>query len=991
MEGRAAAASFVGRTGELEKLEGALASAAAGRGSTFLIAGEAGIGKTRLVLELADRARTDGTTVLTGRCIDLVGTGLAYLPLVEALRPLRHSSAVAGVPGGLRELSRLVPELARPPTSVPIEGDAALSQVRLFEELLAVLERLSTAAPLLLVLEDLHWADASTLDLVAFLAHAAGAERIVIVGTYRSDELGPAAALQGLVTEFLRDREATVLELGPLDREDIELLVLAADPETRSAELASTIYTRSEGNPFFAEELLAAAARDDETLPRVLRDALLQRVARLDAVSRSVLRMAAAAGRDVPYALLAAVISLPEQKLLTALEQAVEHGVLVPDQSARAFRFRHALLAEAVYATLLPGEREAVHGRLASALAANPTLVASRTATGEVAQHWAAAGRPVEALVASVQAASDAEAVSGLAEALQHLERVLQLWEQVPEAEELTALALPDLLAQAAELADLTGNGRRAAALTHRAIELLEEDTDPRRLGLLYERLGSYLLPWGARRDGLAAFERAVELVPVDPPSAGRVRVLAALGNALALSWRHADSRAVCEQAVAIADAIEDDRPALRAMSVLGVDLCYLGRPADGMRTLHDARRRARTLGSPRDVTHSYVMLCEVLVATGRLHEAAETALEGLAIARPSGLERSYGILLAAYAGEAFLETGDWAQANEVLAAALPPGAEYWSHYPNLLRAQLAIGRGELEEARQHLAAGGQGAREPTSAARYARLTAELALWEGRPEEAASVIEGSLLGPETGAPLQRARLAALGLQAEAERLQIAAVARDAAAVASARRRAQDLLAEACRSTENAAVMSPNDASAWRAVAEAEHSRVESRSSPERWDVAVAAWDELERPYLAACCRWRHAEALVADGRSADAAVAARSAYRVASRLGARSLRRELQLLAARARLDLVGLRAEDAHQSSAEATALGLTPREREVLQLLARGYTNREIAAELVISVKTASVHVSHILRKLDVSSRVDAARIAHRLAPPPATTTDS
>jgi DNA-binding NarL/FixJ family response regulator len=175
------------------------------------------------------------------------------------------------------------------------------------------------------------------------------------------------------------------------------------------------------------------------------------------------------------------------------------------------------------------------------------------------------------------------------------------------------------------------------------------------------------------------------------------------------------------------------------------------------------------------------------------------------------------------------------------------------------------------------------------------------------------------------------------------------------------------------------------------VAEAEHSRVEGRSSPERWDVAVAAWDELERPYLAACCGWRHAEALVADGRSADAAVAARSAYRVASRLGARSLQRELQLLAARARLDLVGLRAEDAHQSSAEATALGLTPREREVLQLLARGYTNREIAAELVISVKTASVHVSHILRKLDVSSRVDAARIAHRLAPPPATTTDS
>ena len=221
------------------------------------------------------------------------------------------------------------------------------------------------------------------------------------------------------------------------------------------------------------------------------------------------------------------------------------------------------------------------------------------------------------------------------------------------------------------------------------------------------------------------------------------------------------------------------------------------------------------------------------------------------------------------------------------------------------------------------------------------------------------------------------------MQAEAERRQLASIARDAAAVGAARRRARRLLAEARRSAEEVAAVNP-DAAAWRAVAEAEHSRVEDRPSPERWKAAVAAWDELERPYPAASCRWRQAEALVAGGRSTEATVAARVAHRVASRLGAHTLQRELQLLAERARLDLVGLRPEDAHRPSAEASALGLTSCEREVLQLLARGYTNREIAAELVISVKTASVHVSHILRKLDVSSRIDAARIAQRLAPP-------
>jgi predicted ATPase len=411
MGSQVAAGSLVGRAGELARLEAALAAAAAGRGGTVLVAGDAGIGKTRLAAELAERALRGGATVLRGRCIDLVGTGLPYLPLVEALRPLRGSPVLGEVAGGLGELARLVPELAVPAgTRTPAGAGATDSQLRLFEESLAVLERLGEGGrALLLVLEDLHWADAFTLDLVAFLAHAVRGRRILIVATYRSDELRPGDPLSRVAGELHRARAATLLELGPLRQDEVELLV-ARLSTGEPGELAATIHARSEGNPFYAEELVTA--QGGGRLPRALRDLLLQRIARLDAETRLVLRIAAAAGRDVLYRLLAAVVDPPESRLSAALQQAVEHGVLVADPPAGVFRFRHALLAEAVYATLLPGEREAVHGRLARALAEAPGLGAGRAVAGELAQHWAAAGRPVEALAASVRAARDAEAVA---------------------------------------------------------------------------------------------------------------------------------------------------------------------------------------------------------------------------------------------------------------------------------------------------------------------------------------------------------------------------------------------------------------------------------------------------------------------------------------------------------------------------------------------------------------------------------------------------
>jgi predicted ATPase len=456
MEARANG-GFVGRGRELGRLGHALAAAQAGRGTTALVGGEAGIGKTRLASELAGRARGAGFEVLLGRSIDLVGTELPYQPFVEALRPL----------GALRR----------------VDGRAAGSQLRVFEQTLALLTHRAAVAPVLLVLEDLHWADTSTLDLVIFLAHNLHDRRVLLLATYRADEPASAERMRRLAGGVRRSGSALVLELGPLDREELAALLATHARAPLPVALTDAIAARSEGNPFFAEELLAAGDRGRE-LPRGLRDLLLQRVARLDPATQGLLRLVAAAGRDVGYPLLRAVAARPEPDLRQSLRQAVEHGVLDAEQATGSLRFRHALLAEAVYTTILPGEREELHARLAEELARGATAPAA-----ELAPHWAAAGRGAEALAASVEAARQAEAVFGLAEARSHLERALALWPAVPDAAELVRLDLAALCLWTAELAAQAGAAPRAVELVRRAIELAGQ-SDPRRAGLLHERLG---------------------------------------------------------------------------------------------------------------------------------------------------------------------------------------------------------------------------------------------------------------------------------------------------------------------------------------------------------------------------------------------------------------------------------------------------------------------------------------------------------------------
>jgi DNA-binding CsgD family transcriptional regulator/tetratricopeptide (TPR) repeat protein len=940
---------FVGRARELGELERVLDAAQVGRGGTVLVAGEAGIGKTRLAAEVASRARDAGFDVYLGRSIDLVGTELPFQPLVEALRPL-------GKPW-------------------QVDGQTPATQLQVFEETLALLAERAASQPVLLVLEDLHWADTSTLDLVVFLAHNVEDLPMLLLATYRADEPASAPRVRRLADGVRRSGSALALELGPLPRQELAELLAAQVDDPLPAALTDAIAARSEGNPFYAEELLAASEERGVELPQRLRDVLLQRVAGLDETTEGLLRVAAAAGRDVEYSLLCAAADLPEPQVRESLREAVAQGVLAAEPGTESVRFRHALLAEAVYATILPGERQELHARLAGELARGEAATAA-----ELAPHWAAAGRTAEALAASVEAARQAEAVFGLAEAYAHLERALSLWPAAPDAAELAGLDLAGLTTWTAELAGQVDAAARAVELGRRAIELIGEN-DPHRAALLHVRLAEYLYAIGSNEAGLAAVERAVDLVPAEPPSSERAYALGSLAGGLMMAWRYTESMRISEQALALARDIGAREAEVRALTVVGVDLAHLGHAEEGLAYLRQALQVAEEISDLVGLERVYINSTSTLTVLERNRESAEVGRAGLASMRRHGI---ISTLLVADLTEALFAIGDWDEAERLSAAALRHTTSSFLDGLLTIRALVEIGRGDFDAAQAHLDAAGATLHEYRVVGLHDAFRADLALWQHRWTDADTAIQDGLVRARQCESLQiPVQLCAQGLRAQAELAALARARRDDDAVCNWLIRAQELVTIARRAAAEASAITPG-AESWLALAEAEYSRARGVAQPESWSEAAAAWDRLERPAVAAYCRWREAEALVASGaRRTEASAPARKAYAVATVIGATPLARELELLAQRARLDLEPPDAAS-HDGQDLEELLGLTPREAEVLALVARGYTNREIAAALVISVKTASVHVSHILAKLDVPDRREAAAVAHRVSRP-------
>jgi predicted ATPase len=584
---RVSSPALVGRAAEAARLGAAFERAAAGQTTVVVVAGEAGVGKTRLVAELADRVRRQGALALAGGCLDVGDGVVAYAPVVEALRPLPGLLApeeLERVLGGARaELARLVPELAAPGTTPP-DGPGAGATVpgRLFELLLGVLHHLAERGPVLLVVEDLHWADRSTRDLLGFLVRNLRGP-VALVPTYRSDELHRRHPLRPFLAELERGGRVERLELGRLDRRELAELLGGILGEPADPGLVEEILARSEGNPFFAEELLAAR-REGVDLPEALRDLLLARVQVLSAATQRGLQVAAVAGQRVDHELLAAVAGQPPERLVEPLREAIGRQVLVVEEGGDGYRFRHALVQEAIYDDLLPVQRGPLHAAYARALTARIERRGGATAPelGQLAHHWDVAHDQGRALLASVRAGQAAEATFALAEAARHYERALELWELAPEAAARSPLDRGSLLQRAAQAAQLAGETSRAVALIEQALAEAGPAGDPRRVGALLERLAHYQWIDGDSTAAMATVQRAVATIPAEPPSAERARALAAHGQMLLLLSRLRAARARCEQAVAAAHEVGDRAVEGHARNSLGTSLGKLGRLEPG-------------------------------------------------------------------------------------------------------------------------------------------------------------------------------------------------------------------------------------------------------------------------------------------------------------------------------------------------------------------------------------------------------------------------
>ena len=774
-----------------------------------------------------------------------------------------------------------------------VAGVAGAGQGRLFELLLGVVQRLAARGPLLWVMEDLHWADRSTRDLLAFLATYLRSGRVLLVGSFRSDELHRLHPLHPLLGELARNRRVRRLELGRFTRAEVaEQLagLLGTDPPAR---LVDDIYARSEGNPFFAEELLLAGDSGPGVLPPSLQEVLLTRVVRLDHGTQQLLRVAAAAGPGVTQPLLAAVTGIDDQQLLEGLREAVDQQLLLPEPGGAGYVFRHALVAEAVYSELLPGERVRLHTALAGALEAGleagdaPAIRAAR-----LAYHWSAAGDQPRALAASVQAAAAADGVYAFAEAQLQLERVLKLWDRVPDAEARAGMDRPMVLSRCAEAAYGAGDPAHAAELVRQAVALVDETRQPRRAGLLHEQLAR-CLHWLGDPAALGAQQQAVRLVPPEP-SAERARVLGSLAQQLlVLVARSEEARGLAEQAVAMARQVGARAEEAAARTTVGSALVYLGEPDAGLAELAAAVRLATQAGVMIDLLRAIVNHSDCLLAAGRLDEAATVALDGIQQAHRLGLARAYGPILAGNATEALVALGRWDQAEQVSREGLEVAASDATSVLVLLpRAALELGRGDLDAAQARLQAVQRLLPAPIPEAQkagplYAGL-AEVAVWRGDLEQARKLVAEAV--PLVAAiPRYAAPLYALGVRVEADRAELA----------RARHPGQPAPDDATAITllerlDQAAAGLP-ELAAWQATALAEQTRQQSPSDSAAWAAAAAAWERLGQPYRAAYAGFRQAEALLAAGGDRDAAAEVlRHAAAVTGRLGARPLDTEVR-------------------------------------------------------------------------------------------------
>jgi DNA-binding CsgD family transcriptional regulator len=988
---------MVGRDDELGRLLTLLDDAEAGRSVVALVSGDAGVGKSRLVSEVTRLAEGRGFTVLSGQCAEL-GDSVPYLPLADALRGAAQFTGVRDALSSRPALGRLLPEGG---DAQRVDEDrSGLARQQMFGGVLGLLTELAAAAPVLLVLEDLHWADASTRDLVTFLSRMLHRERVALIGTYRTDDLHRRHPLRPVVAELLRLPSVISVGLAPLDPSALaehltaalaEHLMAAAPGRIDATEL-NDIVARAEGNAYYAEELLAAFVSGDaaarRALPAGLAALLLSRVEQLSDTTQRVLRVAAVAGRRADDELVRAASALAADDYEAAVREAVTHQLLVPDDT-EGYVFRHALLREAVYADLLPGERTRLHATMSALLSDEQRLAMPGTAA-ELAQHCLASHDIPGAFAASVRAGEEAERLGAPAEAHRHYDQALALWERVAEPEKTAGMARGKLgLLSATNAAD-SGDYERAIHLLRRLRQVLaaqvEAETSPEDVSLasrIGERLASYLMLLDDRKAIAEAVEVAratVDATPAEPPTWQYARAISAYANTLLTGDDFTMAREQAERGLAAARAAGAPWVEADALVTLGFISNREGRNDEAIKLLTEAHKQAREakvlgveLRAANHLAQAHLELGDLALGAAVAHEGTERANQtGLGLA-PFGLDVQHLHFQCHFAD------GKWDHAQEI-ADGFPVRV---TSAPEAFLSSMAL---FIDVARDNPAVAERRAWiEPFWSGHGfdgfigRSLLAEHALWRGDTELAikeAQLAIDVVNEPPWGYHPSAIRPAAVALSARADRAVRARAAGDdetAAAELAAAAELRQIAREGAAFRKRPKFVLGPEGRGWLARAEAEYRRASGDNDPQAWQAVLGEFGPAY-VYEVARTQWRLAEALAEAGRRDEAAEQWRQAAQTAGQLRATPLRAALDDLARRARIGTAPQQARDG------AVFASLTSREREVLRLIAAGRSNREIASVLFIAPKTASVHVSNILGKLGVASRTEAAAVAHR-----------
>ncbi|GAA4308826.1 helix-turn-helix transcriptional regulator [Streptomyces venetus] len=964
----------VGRDAELERLSGVLERARGGEARAVLVAGDAGVGKTRVLNEVSARAEADGMTVVTGHCVDLGDVGLPYLPFTEVLGVLaadeRFAAALAAHP--------VVERLLGAGTDAVRDVDGRL---RLFEGVAGLLAAAAEVAPLLLVLEDLHWADQSSRDLLRFLlGRGVLRHRLAVLASYRADDLHRRHPLRPLLAELVRLPAVERLELRPLGDTDVARLVRALEHRPLPDATVRRIVERAEGNAFYAEELLAATDTESGGVPGGLADVLLIRFEQLSDIAQQVLRTASVAGRRVEHEVLREAVGLPEEELESALREAVGRQLLVAGDDD-TYSFRHALAREAVYADLLPGERARLHGAFARLLAGH-----GRTAerAAERAHHYRESHDLAEALAASLEAAEHAQRVGAPAEEQRHLEAALDLWPAVEPGARPSGGGVDrvTLTLRASAAAAHAGELHRAVSLSRSALAELGQDAGPELAARVRYTLAGNLLNVDSLTAAFAYSSEALGMIPEDPPS--RTWVWAAATHVMAARHVGENETAlrVARRALGVAERLRVTDAQADLLISLAVSDIGGRRGPEGQERLLKARELARSSGNAPVELRALFNLAMGCYESGALAECVPWLTEGLDRARRAGLLSSSYPLEMRYLRLVVLHVlGRWDECVRAAAAdaEVLPAAGGHTVGPALY---VALARGDLtaaDRARSLL----EGPFDWMATLVAGIVLTDAAGLRRDPEDAVRWMRSTVttLTDEAGTrPDVTVRLATLALSAVADAAAGLRSAGDEAGAGRWTEVATELVELARATAAHGANGTPQgpEGQAWLARAEAEWIRAVSGPDAAAWSQVVTAFgygDVYER----ARCRLRYAEALVAAGRREEAVAQARAVRETADDLGALPLRERVDALVRRGRL--------------ADTTCTGdragvLTAREQEVLRLLALGRSNRRIGEELFISGKTASVHVSNILAKLGASSRGEAVAVAYReglIAPEP------